>query len=350
MISSKKIQFVITLIATFLFIPLLAAEPNKPNEPNKPAAELKFEIPGLFSEWMIEHDSGNGPIRPDFMAQLYIKNSSNIPGKTPYGKFDSLLQTDIGKSMSAVQKEFLNTSSSLSLSNEPSPDKPIGYVRINLYAVSQEDAKKMARAFIEYINDNAQARIKEYKDQIGKWEESISQLKKDLAEKEPQLKETEEAYKKIKEYTHKFSSDDEAVDLAKKSIIEMDKTFNDFEIELAGIHERIQAIEMYRNKSGQMPEIKVKLDSMYIDLMIELSGLEARRKVARVIYEKQQEFLNLFNKRNDLQTGVSDLKIKIADNLRNIEEATKRLNLPRPEFIPADVYKNTVTIYAVAGN
>lgn len=350
MISSKKNQLVFMFIAGFISMPLFASEPNKPKEPNKPAAELKFEIIDKFAQWLIENNKGSGPIRPEYMAELYIRNSHSISFGTGYGKFAELLQTSAGKSMSPVQKEFLDTSGSYEPSDQPFPDKPIGYVRIHLYAVSQDDAKKMARAFIEYVNENTQARIKEYKEQIRKWEEAVSQAKKKLAEVEPQLKETDEQYKMVKKDTHQFSSDNEAVDLAKKTIVEMDKTFNDLDIELAGIQERIRTIKDYQNKERQRPELQAKLDSMYIDLMIELNGLEARKKVAKEISRREQNFLSRFNKLTELGKEAGELSRTIADNQRGIEEAAKRFNLPRPEFIPADIYKDTVTIYAVARN
>ncbi len=350
MISSKKILFSIISIAVCFYLPVFATEPNRPNksnEPNKPAAELKFEMSSSPVRWLsYRNEPGRGPVKPEYMAELYIRRTNNIPGQAQSGIFDILLQTDIGKSMSPGQKEFLQTSSSYESLDAPFPDKPIGYVRIHLYAVSREDAEKMARAFIEQVNDTAQARIKQFKEEIRKMEEAFSQAKKDLPEKESQLKETAEAYRKIKEDTHQFSSDEEAVALAKKTIVEMDKTFNDLDIELAGLQERLKTIEIYRNKSGQLPEIKVKLDSMYIDLMIELSGLEARRKVAREIYARQQEFLRLFNRRMELQKEVDELKRSI-NTQGNIEKATRDLNQRKQDFFPAEIYKNTVTIYPV---
>lgn len=347
MLSSRKIQFVIMLITAFIFMPLFAAEPNEPNEPNKPATELKFEMSNTPARWLIQNQQGKGPINPEYMAEFYIKESGNIPNQNQYGKFENPLSTNIGKSMSPGQKEFLDTSSSFELWNEPSPDKPIGYVRIHLYAVSRNDAEKMAKSFIEQINENAKKNKENIEEYLHKIEQTLSKDKKDLAEKEPKLKEAEDAFEKIKEKTHQFSPEAEAVDFAKKSIIEMDKTFNDFDIELAGIQERIKSIENYRNAPGQRPEIQAKLDSMYIDLMIELNGLEARKKVAKEIYTREQDFLSLSNKKFELDKEVEVLSKNIIASQDNLERLTYRLNLPSPDFIPADVYKNTVTIYPV---
>jgi hypothetical protein len=349
MLSSRKIIFFVVFVLVCIVIPLFAAEPNEPNEPNKPGTEPKFEVSNSPVRWSITNQPGRGPIgpiRPEYVAEFYIKRSNNIPNQNQYGKLDSLLQTNIGKSMSPSQKEFIETSSSYEYAYQPTEATPIGYGRIRLYAVSQDNAEKMAKAFIEQINENAQKNKKSTEEYLHKSEQALSQDKKDLTEKVSKLKEIEEAYKKIKEKTHQISSDDEAVDLAKKSIIEMDKMFNDLDIELAGIRARIKSIEDYRN-SAQVPQVQAKLDSMYTDLMIELSGLEARRRVAEEIYSREQEFLSMFNKKTALQKGVDELNKKIISGQGNIERLTYALNLPDPDFLPADIYKNTVTIHWV---
>ncbi len=348
MISSKKIQFVITLIAAIIFMPLFAAEPNEPNESNKPTTELKFEMSNSPVRWSIQNQQGKGPIRPEFMAEFFTKRSDNIPNPTKYGELDSLLQTNIGKTMSPRQKGFLETSSCYDYDYQPTSESPLGYSRIHLYAVSQEDAEKMVRAFIEQVNENAKERTKEFKERLHESEQTLLQCKKDLPQKESQLKDIEEAYKNIKGKTHQFSSDSEAAELAKKSIIEMDKTFNDLDIEMAGIQERIKSIEKYRNESGQSGEIRTRLHSMYIDLMIELSGLEAQKKVAKEIYAREQEFLSLYNKNSELHKDIEILNRDITQNQHSIEQITDDFKRMGPNILPADIYKNTVTIYPVA--
>lgn len=337
MISSRKCKIVIVIILACIFLPVLAAEPNKPNEPK---TELKFKLDDSIQKWLINTHPGRGPIKPTHVAELFIKEYGNIPGGGDYGNFDRLLQTEIGKSMTSNQKEFIKTSSSYSTVGENLPDMPIGYLTIRLYAVSQEDAKKMALAYIELLNARAQERIKHEENILREIEQKIAQAKKELPEKQKQLKEIEQSYQSIKEATHRFSPDGEAYDLAQTSFVEMDKTLNALDIELAGIREKLKTIEKYRNEPNLRD--KDKLDEMHIELMIELSGLEARKKATEKIRRIEEEFLKLFNERENLRNEVNELN----DTSKIIVNYSWRDN-PRPEMLPPEIYQNTVTIYPV---
>lgn len=340
MISSKKFQFIIILISACVVSPLFAAEPN---EPNKPEIKLKFEMSNNPQRWLIVNEQGKGPVMPEFMAEFYIKSPSNIPNQNRDGKLEDLLQTNIGKTLSQEQKLFIETSSSYECRSQPNSSTPIDYKRIRLYSLSRDDAEKMAKAFIEQINEKVQNNIRNSEKSINNIEQIISEYKKDLTAKEAELKKVVEEYGNIKEKIHQFSSDEEAVDLAKKSIIEMDRTFNDINIELASIRERIRSIEKYQ-KTQQRAEILAKLDSMYVDLMIELSGLEAQLKVVQDIYAREQKFVNLFTEMASVIREVDNLGIKITDKQKSLKSTKDYF---RSSVIPADVYLNTVTIYPV---
>ncbi|MBN2183018.1 MAG: hypothetical protein JW715_13995 [Sedimentisphaerales bacterium] len=335
MISSKKNQLTIIIILTCTFLPVFAAESNEPNEPK---TELKYKIDDSLQHWRISSHPGRGPVKPTHVAELFIKEYGNIPGGGSYGNFDRLLQTEISKSMTSNQREFIKTSSSYSVTGENLPNMPIGYITVRLYAVSQEDAKKMALAFIELLNARAQDRIKNEEDILREIEQRIAQAKKDLPEKQKQLNEIEKSYHSIKNATHRFSDDGQAYDLAKASIVEMDKTINALDIELAGIREKLKTIEKYQNEAS----LRDKLNEMHIELMIEMSGLEARKKATEKIRRIEEEFLKLFNEREKLRNEVNDL-----DNTsKKVIDYNWRDN-PRPEMLPPKVYQNTVTICPV---
>jgi peptidoglycan hydrolase CwlO-like protein len=344
MLNSKKSPIIIILILACILMPVFATEPNEPNEPK---TEIKFKINDSTQRWSIGSTPGRGPIKPTHVAELFIKEYGNVPGGGSYGNFDRLLQTPISKSMTSNQKEFLKTSSSYSTVSENLRDMPIGYLTIRLYAVSQEDAKKMALAFIELLNERARERIKLEEDIRHKIEQEIAQAKKELPEKQKQLKEIEKQYDAIKEATHRYASDADSWDLAKKNISEMERTLNELNIELAGIQERLKTIEKYRNQPDLRAETYAHLDQMYIENMVELSGLEARKKVTEKIHRLEEEFIKLFNERGNLSGEVDRLNETIKTRQMDIEQITNRLNKPTPEMQPPEVYQNTVTIYPV---
>jgi len=345
MISSRKIQFTIILILAGIVLPVIASEPN---EPNKPETELKFEIsnqPG--GTWRIEDLSGIGPIAPEYVVLFYIKTSNNIPRASASGQLNLLLETKTGKLMSARQKEFLETSSCYERSSLSFPQIPIDYIRIRLYAVSQDDAKKMAQAFIEIINDKAIENISQYEWEIKDREQKLSDAKRELPEKESEYEKIKQEYEKLKDQIHSLSSDTEAVDLAKKSIIEMDKTLNGLEIELAGINQRLKTIIEYKNDHESMrPEVAGKLDVMYVELVVELSGLEAKKEMTEKINSMEQNFVSLFYKRAELHEEIRSFSDIIEDYPERIERLKDQLKT-HPNMQPAEVYQNTVTIYPV---
>ncbi len=340
MISSKNIQFVIILILCIL-LPVFAVEPNEPNNP----AGLKFKISDSPTTWTITGQSVRGPIKPEYMAMFFIKNSNHIPNQKNNGQLETSVQADLEKYISSKQKEFISTSSCYEQRLEATAETPFGYARVRLYTVSQEDAKNMALGLVELINKNIQREKENSEEYLRSREKTLLEKKQELPGKESDLKKIEEEYKNIKEETHQFSSDEEAIDIAKKSIIEMDKKFNDLDIELAGIRERIKSIKDYRNQSGLRSDIETKLASMHIDLMIELNGLEAQRKAANEIYEREKLFLNLFNKKTELLKEVDNLQQSIADNQKSIEKTKNYWNL---KSITAEIFQNTVTIVPVA--
>ena len=339
MISSRKRQIVIVLILACIFLPVLAAEPNETK------TELKFETSNEQMKWRINsrQSYGMGPIRPTHVAELFIKRYGNLPNLDSQGSYERLFQTkqaNVTKSMSAKQREFLTTSSSYDIIGSRIPGKPIDYVPFHLYAVSQDDAKKMVQAFIKVLEKRTQERFKANKDYCRELEQEIAKAKKELPEKETQLKKIEEEYKAVKNSTYQFSSDDEAVGLSKESILENDKTLDKLDIELAGIRERLKVIEMYRDKPNQRDAVYQRLDEMFIEQIIELRGFEARRSMTERIRNKEQQFLSLFNEREKLRNEVTKLsktnQIRIDDNWRD-----------DPEMLPPEIYQNKVTIYPV---
>ncbi|MBN2591072.1 MAG: hypothetical protein JXA96_14495 [Sedimentisphaerales bacterium] len=345
MINLKKIQFVIIMILACILLPINASELKESNEPNNAASELKYEISKFPIKWELGHTPGRGPVKPEYMVEFYVKSSSNLPERR--GTFEKPLQTNSGKSMSPKQKEFLKTSSSYNIMSESSLQKPIGYVGIQLFAVSQDDAKKKALAFAEILNEEVQERRSNYEWEIGDREQMIAEAKKGLPEKESQLEAIKQEYDKMKKQIHTLSSDTEAVDLAKKSIIEMDKTLNGLEIELAGITERLKTIEKYRqNPETDRPEVFTKLDVMYVELIVELSGLKAKKEMTEKINSTEQHFVSLFYQLNNLHDEVRTFSSRIENYPKKIEQIKNELKTS-PAFQLPEIYQNTVKIYPV---
>jgi len=333
-----------------MFLPVFAAEPNEPNEPT---TELKYKMDDSRQRWQIGSHLGRGPIKPTHVAELFIKEYGNIPGGGNYGNFGRLLQTEISKSMTSNQKEFIKTSSSYSVMGGNLPNMPIGYLTIRLYAVSPEDAKKMAQAFIELLNERTQERIKHQEDRFRKLGHEIAQAKEKLPEKQKQFEESELKYKEIKDARYSSLTEEEAYEKPKETMLLMNKTLDALEIELAGIQEKLNSIEKYRQRryaedaKNFSRETLDKLDQMFVEQMIELSSAKARQQAALKIRNREKEFLDLFNQWGSLEVEVNQLKhhLEISENtLRDVESI---LADPEPKMLPPIIYQNTATIYPV---
>ena len=347
MFSSRKIKFVIIFIAAFICVQLFASEPNEPNEPNTPKTDLKFEInKDIFYSWYNNHatEKGQGPIKPTYVAVIYIPESLRDNMPEDYDGIVQILNTSTARAFSEKQREFLKTSSAVVWRGS---HEVKNYVTYYLYAVSEEDAKNVALAITEVINKKVQEVRDYYKKEIIELKEKLAKSKKELPGKEVEFNKIEVEYKALKDKTHPLSSEEEAVELAKKSIIEMDKTLNSLEIDLAGINEKLKAIEKYRNNPvSERAEVFTKLDVMYVELVVELSGIEAKKAMTEQINDNEQVFLSLFSERNKLHDEIGSSKSSMEKIPENIKQYNNYLNEPNLQLM--NIYNNTVTIHPVA--
>ena len=347
MISSKKIQFVVILILTYILLPIFAAEPNEPNEAK---TVLKFENNIETMSWDIkigETKEGEsryyrnpGDIKPTHVAKVmlhedypnYIYASSVM---------NTILDSSISKKFSKQQQEFFKTELAIRVDE---PERIPFYYSTWLYATSQEDAQLMVQAYIEGLNMMVDERLDEFKRQISRFQQELDDAHKELPEKQKQLEDIEQNYQTVKKINHQFSTDGESSDLARNSIVEMDKTLNQLDIELAGLNARLRAIEEFRRNKPS-----AKLDEMFIELTIELRGLEARREITRHIRSREQEFISLYYERTNLKSEINRLNRTIDRNKELIDSYTNDLNERRkhPSLQPPKIYQNMATIYPV---
>jgi hypothetical protein len=342
MIKSKKFQLVMVLVLACLCAPILSAEPNEAE------TKLKFEInkekPQL---WL--NNSGRravGPIKPTHVAVFYIR-----PSNLPEGHEDILqiLNTSAGKTLSENQRHFLTASDSvicLSFQDIRNHDQ------IRLYAVSEEEAKKTARAYLECAINRANAKVQEYEKYLNETKEKIIQIKKSLPEKQKQSKAAESKFKETKNARYFSLEDGEAYENAKETMLQMDKMLDVLEIELEGIQEKLTSIEKFRSTKrlgGRRlsEETLDKLDHMLVEQMIELKGAEARKEATLRIRGREKGFLDLFNQWDSLNSEVNRLKRNLDNSEKNMRNIEKTLANPRKEMLPPKVYQDRITIYPV---
>lgn len=349
MVHSKK-QFVPTLILICILTPSLLAGSGK--------YEMKpqFEIDNNKSQlWKGNNpsQSGRGPIRPTHVAVFHIRRPHvDLPSDHP--GILKILKTSAGQSLSDQQQKFLAASDIITWWGI---DEIKNHDTVFLYAVSQEDAKKMVQAYFEIPANSARARRQEYEKYMEDNKQKIAEIKKTLPEKQKQADEMEPKYMEIKKTRYFSLSDTEAYDKAKETMLEMDKMLDVITIELAGIREKMSVINEYRQtpqdqqavqRRRQLPEgMLVKLEQMFVEQTIELKSTEARQQAATMIRDRDKAFVDLFIRWTNLSGEVYKLKVNLGDSQQRVQDMEERLANPEPYMLPPELYQNKVTIYPV---
>ena len=350
MIRSRRTRLAISLIFACTAASMCGAEPNEPQ------VDLKFETNNEKSQLWIRrrpNELGRGPIKPTHVAVLYIRRPSQGFPKSQ-AQMMEILDTPSGKSLSEQQREFLTASDALGwwgIEDIQNHDMVL------LYAVSEEDAKKTARAFLETAIEEVTTRKRGYEKRLNEMIAQISETEKQLPEKRKQAKEAESKYREIKNVRYSSLGDSEAYERAKETMFQMDKMLDVLEIELAGIREKLGAINEYRKtpqdaqdvmRRKSLPDgMMAKLEEMFVEQTIELKSAEARKQTALKIRDREKAFLDLFRQWDDLEAEIIRLSKSLDDLKTQKNQHEQYLARETPEMRPPDVYQNKVTIYPV---
>jgi len=349
MISLKK-QVVLTLISVSMLPPLLFAGSGKYE------MKLQFEIdPNRPQLWRGTHPdkSGQGPVKPTHVAIFHIRRP-HVDMPSGYPGILQILKTAAGQSLSEQQQEFITASDAITWWGI---DAIKNHDTVLLYAVSQEDAKKMAQAYLEIHENEINARRQEYEQYVKDRKKEIIEINKVLPEKQKQADEMEPKYMEIKKTRYFSLSDDEAYKTAKETMLEMDKMLDILEIDLAGIREKMAILHEYRKTPQDMQAIDrrrklpdgmlLKLEQMFVEQTIELKSVEARKQAATKIRNRDKTFVELFIRWKNLKDEMFKLKANLENAEKQAKEFEERLTNPEPYMLPPEIYQNKVTIYPV---
>ena len=339
MIKFKKAQIIIVLILVCTCGFLTAGEPNVTK------TELKFEIDNTKSQsWWGAHRGtlGQGPIKPTYVAIFHIRRP-HVDMPSGQQGILQILKTSAGQSLSDQQQKFMAASDAITWWGI---DAIKNHDTVFLYAVSEEDAKKMVQAYFEIPANSAKARRQEYKKYMEDKKQEIAEIEKTLPEKQKQADKIEAKNLEIWRY-----------EKAKNTIVEMDKKLDMLEIELAGIREKISVINEYRKtpqdtqaieRRRKLPEgMLIKLEQMFVEQTIELKSAEAREQAAIKIRNREKDFVDLYHQWKNIRGEVYKLKANLEDSEKAVQDMEERLANPEPYMLPPEIYQNKVTIYPV---
>jgi hypothetical protein len=357
MIKSRKHQLVTVVLLACICIPLLGAEPDETKR------DLEFEIRSDDEQkWTYDFEQRPGypGYRTGFNDKDYFEKDGIIPThvaimiikhvRVPRIYFTEISNNPIGRTMSKQQQKFIAEANGR-IRNLHRLEEGFEF---RWYAVSQEDAKKMAQAFIDVWNTKVNTKLQPLLKQQQELQEKIAKIKKMLPEKLKQAQEVASKCKEIKDSIY-FSNSD-AIKKAKETIIQMANMLDVLEIELAGIQEKLSAIEEYRKPKGLTDHLRYReipssiieqLDKMYVEQIVEFRGVESRKKTALNIQSRENGFLDLFFQKSNLEASGRALKKNLNDSEKILHEIGKILAKPEPNIVPPKVYQDKVTIYPV---
>ncbi|HUW19918.1 MAG TPA: hypothetical protein VMW16_11505 [Sedimentisphaerales bacterium] len=337
MIRPRKQQLVVALI---LACTCTAVPAQEPNEPKMPETKLKFEI----SNDLVGY-SGISSIKPTHAARLFVNYTTSLPHPSRPDDMKRIFETSAGQALSPKQREFLLSSKYADYGNR---DKlPPGYDYFYyLYAVSEDDAKKMAEVVVELLTNTANERMGFARNTAEELRGNIAEAKKKISEKEAEAKAAQAKLDELKK-TSPYRSAKEAED----AISEFNRILSTSEVEIAGIRASLQAIEEFQAKGRAegfaTNETSDKLEQMAIEETIKLRAAEARKQTAERLRGQAEALAQLNEKLDNALAEKDRLAMFLADWQASLAVTEARLANPTPEMLPPKVYQNKATIYPV---
>lgn len=350
MIRTKTSAAVLSLAAVFACSSAAGTEPNDANTP------LTFEIsstvlpaPPLRQTHEVQ-SPWNGTVT--YAAGVPYNRSPYFPshgGSNTYMFFRFVDRQDISKE----QRRFLQTTGGglkaahtaggrdyYTLPDFYTPPEDPNSPQFLLYAVSPDDAKKMAEAYLRYARDTFKEQVTPMQDEIKKLSERLAAEQQKL----PEAIQAEEAGKKTFEDLQKqvpYRDDKQAFDAA----AELDKMLNTAQVDIAGIRAKIEAIQGYQKPHQGDAILSPKLELMFIEEAVALQGAEARKRMATTLRKQADSYIDLKAAWQRAEAEKDRLTHDVSLLPGMIQQAQQKLS-PEMEQEP-NIRDNKVFIYHV---
>jgi hypothetical protein len=231
-----------------------------------------------------------------------------------------------------------------------------------LCAVSKEDARKMAEAFIEvFLKKNRAASKPQLDAFVGKLQDQRAQYRQDIEDirqktpgKEQELKDLEAKLEDVKK-----AGWYQGTDQALQAKLELNTILNAESIELAGLLAKRKAIERHRSVVEKKitsqasslitswQPILLSLEQKYIDLMIDLDVAKAREETALALRSQAQAYLDLSTRVSRLNQEVRRLEPDLSRLESGLTKLEYLLAQSQPVMLPLQIRRNEVGIRPV---
>jgi predicted nucleic acid-binding Zn-ribbon protein len=217
-----------------------------------------------------------------------------------------------------------------------------------VYAVSQEDAKRVTEGLLELWTTEARRGTQEAEDSFRKQQEDMARANNDLKNKQVELDNVTRQLEELRASARSLPADQDAREQAKATVLEMDNILNMLDIEITGIKARLTAIDQYKSeKKLTSIEGLAKLEVMLAEQTVELAGALAKMEAARGIRGAHQRLYELATQRASLKREVRSLRTDLGKWPARRREWEERLADPPAFWLQPKVYENKVRIYPV---
>ncbi len=331
-------------------------------------SKLKFSLQKNARTYYRKKDAPPA-IVPTHCAYIRIRWYHHAPA-TP--EVEELVKTSAGKSISPLQRDFLKTGIAISVSRHGTATSRgklgfshyEGWIEYILYAVSNDDVKKMAEAFAEVFLKQNNATLKpfldgylnKHHDKLRQYQKLVTETKAQIPKKEQELELLKTELDKLKERGY-YQSEDQA----RKAILELNAMLHTENIELAGMKAKREAIEMHRARVRQEIEMQnetdrktinwepilLNLEQKYIDVMIDFEVAKARQATAHDLRGQSHFFLTKLNKARGSSGKVFNLKAHLEDRQARLQQIETVLANPEHDMLPLRLDTKIVNIYPV---
>ncbi len=245
--------------------------------------------------------------------------------------------------LSAPQKAFLQASKAVLnnprtslLLDRPDPNGP---QRVLLYALTLEDAKKMANGYFQFARDfwwrgyfaSLEKKVQESTDKVARTQARLSEVEKTIETAQKPLEDLRK--------TAPYHTESEA----HEAIVELDRMLNTAQVEIAGIRAKMDRILGYRKERPPglqlSPEAVARLDMMVVEEDIALQGAAARQKMATSLREQASRFIDLRSALTSATAEKKPLVESLGADQKVLAEQQKELEATRQQEpqIPAKV-------------
>ncbi len=294
-------------------------------DPNEDVVPLLFEVSsttlGPFLWEMASRYFGSQrpgyaavvPIRGPSREYLPLPTSSNMARwfvrdfVRSYQGFSGQQQKLLG--LESIGKLFAENNAFLYYNLQGDPNKPA----VLLFAMTQEDAKTMARAYAQFAMLAFRTNLGFAERDKENATKEIAALKKKIPEVEQLLKKSQDALEALGKVVP-YRTEQEAAE----AMGELNRVRNATQVEIAGIRAKIAAIQKYQH---ELPSEQVsRLSLMFIEESIALQAAEARKRMATDLCDEASRFVDL----NQTVQKATAEKETLSKRLPEVEKELER--------------------------